>query len=104
MPCESTRYVCCGRIDYVILVTVEECIPRRRFEPRDRRRAGGAHRGSDRGGARRWGSAAGVRVRATPAGREPRHPAGSVAGFAARRCCVRLAAAHEEESDFGGGG
>ena len=75
-----------------------------RCEPRDRRRTGVAHRRGDRAGARTGGGPARVRLRAPQSGREPRRTPGRLARFAARRRGVRLAAADEEEGDFGGRG
>ena len=87
-----------------MVVTSHECLSRRRIEPRDRRRAGVAHRGGDRAGARRGGGAAGVRFGVADAGGEPRCAVGGVARFGARRCGVRVAATGEAEGDVGGGG
>ena len=97
-PATTLRAEMKGWLEYrVFLVTNCKCTSRRWFKPRDRRRAPIAHPGSHRTGSRCRRSPQSIRLGATTARRESRHPGHCVARFAPCRRHFRLAPAQEEQ-------
>src|ERR1017187_10236935 len=85
----------------VAVVAHRKCVSWEPVEPGHRRRAAGAHRGSNYGGPGPRRSPPCVRFRVIPSREEPGYSAHPLAGIVVCRCSFRMAATPEEKGDVG---